>query len=112
MLGEGVRLQQFQLVAIEFFSCDAQLAIFSKPHGVMGADLRHDRLADAKGPQLAIQAWPDRFGCKFDYDQMFHRCPTVYRSRDCVFQFSDAMQQISQRPIMKLVSSQEDRETN
>ena len=78
----------------------------------MEAHSRYDHIADAIGRQLAVYTWLHRFGCKFDYNQIFHWCPTVYRSRDCVFQFSDAMQQIGQRPIMELVFSQEDREAN
>ena len=112
MLSEGVCLHQSQLVAIEILSCDAELPMFGKPYRVMGADSWHDHVADTIGPQLAVQAWPDRFGCEFDYDQILHRCAAVYRSCDCVFQFPAGMQQIGHRAIMELVSSNKDRETN
>src|SRR5438552_2848690 len=112
MLSEGVRLQQFQLIAVEIFSCEAQLTNFDQPPSLMEAHSRYDHIADAIGRQLAVYTWLDRFGCKFNNDQMFHRCPAVYRSRDCVFQFSGGMQQIGHRAIMELVSSNKDRETN
>ena len=112
MLTKGVRLYQFQLVAVERFSCNAELAIFGMPYVVMDANSRHDHFTNAKGRQFAVQAGPDRFGCEFNYDQVFHRCPPVYRTCDRVFHFPGGIQQIGHRAIMELVPSNKNRETN